>query len=213
MPIDDALKDMDGEKKKKKQESASTAFDMDEIIISHIDKANEFIDEAEKESGTKEEIKLDKNQILPFTKWIKFTYGCKLDIMPIPRKEMLEILSEQDSDFKELLEVSDMSKYLGDSVVITNFDVYNKISEFTDISKIIDFEQIKSFLGWGTKIIIPGLDYLSLFIKEGETLRRYAQETGKAPKKKYIIDVEENLLLLDKEFKPFDSKSLANFCK
>lgn len=228
MPIDDALEDIDDGKGKKqrRQKNINIKIDMAEIISKHIDKVNELIyeteEEIDEEIGTDEEsektegeeMRLDKDQILTFAKWIKFTYGCKLDIMPIPRKEMLGLLSEQDSDFKELLEVSDMSKYLDDPVNITNRDAYSKISEFTDISKIIDFEQIKSFLAWGAKVIISDLDYLSLFIKEGETLRRYAEITGKAPKKKYIIDVEEGgLLLLDTEFKPFDSKTLAQFCK
>jgi hypothetical protein len=83
----------------------------------------------------------------------------------------------------------------------------------TDISKVIDFEQIKTFSTTGSRTTIHDLKYLSLFIREGEKLRKYAQETGNAPAYK-ILELDGcHFMGFHAEFNPFDSKSLTSFCK
>lgn len=202
MPIDDALKEINSGKEKPPQSDPS-CFGIKEILRSHFKAYNKIWLDAG----------CDIEKIIAFEKWIKFNEDCELTIAPIPRNELVELLGKYDPGFKELMETSDMYEFIDDPCNICVKKQYEKLKELTNIQQVITDHNIAGFNAQGQLIIIPDLEYMSIFIKEGEKLRKYAQGIKENYTLHAIIKIDGIDIQIEPNFKPFSTRAMAEFCK
>lgn len=206
MPIDDALKEINSGKEKpqdSKPQSDPSCFGINEILHSHFKAYNKIWLDAG----------CDIEKIIAFEKWIKFNEDCELTIAPIPRNELVELLGKYDPGFKELMETSDMYEFIDDPCNICGKKQYEKLKELTNIQQVITDHDIARFNARGQLIIIPDLEYMSIFVKEGEKLRRYAQGIKENYNLLAIIKIDGTDIQIEPNFKPFSTRAMAEFCK
>lgn len=187
MPIDDALEDM---KRKDEFTTASpraraprkiNAAELDSIMKKYILSLTLY---AKKRSLKN----FDIDTIELYTPWIRFKEGCNSVIGPVPRKYAFEILKAKDQELADFLEK--FEKHFPTSMLVTEKESYEKLPKWIDIGELQDmlgYKDIVSFEKLGATLIIPDLNYLSLFIEKGQILRDYLAEIKYVGKKKNIL--------------------------
>lgn len=200
MPIDDALKRIDREPEDEESRKEGIPPGFDEIMRPYLKALHNRY------------ISFDDEKMSAFAKCMRFNENFETVLKPIPQKELAELISRQDPEFKELAEVSNAAEYIDNPCDITCRKNYEKLNFVTKMNEIIDFEQIKIFGVLGRTVIIPNLDYLSMFIKEEEKLRRYAKEIKEEYQTGAILTITNLKITVDPELS-FNTSTLIDFCR
>lgn len=192
MPIDDALNDMKEKdekkvkgKKLKQQDEAVGQITLTDIMKNYVIALWRHSKDA-----------FDIEKLEPYVPWMRLKKECNTVIGPIPRDSFLEIIKKNCISYKyaDLADLIDQNKqWFSDPVNVSSPDCFPKIPAWIGTQAVFDItgcNEVKSFEKQGKTLIIPDLNYMSLFIEDGKALRKYLRETG------YSSDGKKNILTI-----------------
>lgn len=181
MAIDDALKKLEGSTADKPAASKVEEADPTSRNYSNLfDVVRQYPAAIREYSKGKLLKKFDASAVAAIEKvadFIRFNNRFTVNFGKVSRDEAVRVLSGLSPDLKSLLEGTDLRTAIPEPFQITS-DYYKfpvRLSEFG-----IELEQLRNFQ-YLTRmnIVIPNLEFLSLFIKDGEKLRQYANIRGR----------------------------------
>ena len=225
MPIDDALKEIDGNEKKKEPEKTLPVTGTSSYYQKpwHEDAMKSYIAALNKNNDS--HMKFDASVIELYAPWIKFDITLSSKITAVPKKRMIEVFKSRCSkETKELLESSDLNELLEEQILsnffVTADNYYESFPDWMKFKETVGYFDLKIFEKLQYVVLVPDLDYLSIFIKDGAVLREYAktyhQQYQKTNKTSNIIEIDINAFIqtsnvwADTLFSP---ELLAKFCK
>lgn len=232
MPIDDALEDLKksdkGKEKKKKEEKKkpepAPEEKSDYLTPWHEDVMKPYLKALESRAVDMHDDNFDLSVVKLYAPWIRLDDGLRSKICPIPKKRTIEIFKDKcTSDIKELIDNSDfdelLEKEIEDPFIVHKFESYEKIPNalrFKETMGLYSADVFNTTLGHD--LVIPDLNYMSLFVEDGETLREYAKmfyKSHKRPTWSNLVSIPHNgYMQTDLAVTVlFDTESLAKFCK
>ncbi len=124
----------------------------------------------------------------PFYEYIRFNSDLSIYFAPVPRDDLVAIFKGQDSDLCSILDKTDLCNIFPDKFFLDREESYAKLPMF--LREKISLDNLLKFkYATNDNFVIPSLSFLSFFIKDGETLRRYTQ---------VVDDVDSSILFLSK---------------
>lgn len=146
---------------------------------------------------------------------IRFDRGLCAHIGGIPRSEIPRVIGEQNPTLKSLLEETDLKESIPDPFFITDYSHYKIFPVSLERETGLEYYHFVNFeKSASTRFVIPNIQFMSLFIENGQDLRDYATITAELRNKPIFSATLKpfgNQYILDKEFEPFNSRDLKNF--
>jgi len=218
MPIDDALEEMrkeDSSKKAKgKKVPAFSAHQPDEAIgpIKASDIMKSYIAALVHHTG--EVPAFNMRQLEPYAPWVRFKKSCNSVIGPIPRDSFLEIIKDNCRFFEyhDLIDLIDQNKqWFSDPVNISSPDCFKRVPAWMSTQAVFDitgYTGVQHFEKKGQTIIMPDLNYMSMFIENGKMLRGYLTEMGYTAGKKSVLKIFNKSMMINCE--ELDSRNVKD---
>jgi len=214
MPIDDALKEIDGNEKKKEGAKSMAKTNLtyikpwhENIIMSYIRYISKC---AEADHAT-----CDPAVVGLYGPWIRFDETLSGVIAPVPKSQVMEIfLNCCPAHIKQLMEHTDLKEYLEklpSTVDVHKIDSDYNIPGWMKIVESLGRKHFFVFEHCAQSFRILDLNQLSLFIAEGEKLRDYARFTGHQDK--VILDLTDASFGMHFDFGQFNAEALLAFCQ
>jgi len=205
MPIDDKLGELEeteGEKEEEKPVVDKDYTDVFQILESFPQTIHNKLTKQSFTPG------FNVDFVKKFSKYIKF--GQSLDVhIKVPKKELIEIINTLSTSLACLLAETDLGDYIPPVFFPASVDAYKKIPDYLNMKNTLDNNGLRSFVETATRyFVVDSLEFLSLFIIEGEKLRKYA-EVVKSPNVNYISIDGSKLYVNYKE--PFHINALKKF--
>jgi hypothetical protein len=235
MPIDDALEDLKkadkdkGKEKKKKEEKKkpepAPEKKPDYLTPWHEDVMKPYLGALESRAKDMHDDKFDLSVVKLYAPWIRLDDELRSKICPIPKKRVIELFKERcESSVGELMENSDfdelLEKELEDPFFVHESEFYVNIPNalrFKETMGLYSADVFNTKLGYD--LVIPDLNYLSLFVEDGATLREYAKmfyKSHKRPTWSNLVSISQDNRFMQTDLTNtvlFDTESLAKFCK
>lgn len=208
MTIDKALEGISaGENKeeKKTSEQATNPDSITEIMKQYPVELSELVQV--------EEDKFQGSSIQPFCRYLRFDKNLALVLNPIPLEEVISYLSLQDNDMGYLLNNTNLRKLFPDPFKVNDLTHYEDIPSFLNIKTALRYAHLFRAGETSNKLfVIPDLSFMSLFIKNGETLRGYAK-TFELPTRNFFILISRmgQKDVAYKAIEPFSTESIKRF--
>ncbi|MBI5066396.1 hypothetical protein HZA97_09255 [Candidatus Woesearchaeota archaeon] len=168
--------------------------------------------------------KFNIKQVQIFAPYLRFLPDLSIQIGPIPKKNLIELLKQKSQEFSKLAEQTNITDQIKEETTLITGE-FNAIISTPEVQKALNIDQLVTFQN-RTKnyFIINSLDFLSLFIGQGKMLRAYwnLKKDKKENKRILEMDTGSRLLRFDDEnyglafrkyFTPLGIKELRNFCE
>lgn len=160
----------------------------------------------------------DEKKIELFHEFIRFKDKCSVVITGINKNQIIQLVKEKNPSLIYLLEKTDLGEELKFPEKWQMTELYSYIKNqylIETLQDVLPYKDIVDFENASKSIVgVPDLDYLSLFIKEGEKLRKYSQHAKNTIKlEKPLIIIHGNRLMLNFDKKIFNSDNLKRFCE
>jgi|SRR3989344_686601 len=162
MPIDDALSELENKSNKPEENKEITINDFQtDMMKTYITAMAQTTD--------------NFDNILKFTKFVKFNPDLSLKVLPIPKTSLLDSFNDSE-ELNYLLQNTDLADYISDFSLEDTSNKYDSFRIFKE--QILGCENFEKLCELSkTNFIIPNFYFLSLFMENGEKFRKYLDVT------------------------------------
>ncbi|MBI5066395.1 hypothetical protein HZA97_09250 [Candidatus Woesearchaeota archaeon] len=174
MSIEDSLKKINLEEKKKKQKiNIKTKVGLtDENLI---DALKKYICSTAEQIRKNTSFRPRETLITILAPYLRFNEQMQAKFTEIPREELVAILQEQNEDLNYLLTQTDAREALPEILEIKRTS-FNSFLNTPEVKSFLKINEIRQFIkGAETVFTIPDIGFIGLFIEEGEKALAYAR--------------------------------------
>ncbi len=143
-------------------------------------------------------------------RYMKFAEDFEMKIIAIEKESLIDILNRKSQLFKILVGSTDIKSLIPEYFTLNELNSYNALLNCKEIEKILHYQSMQKVQEYSRQLFtISNLSIMSLFIEEGEKLRKYEAING-VPQY-YIFEVRNQKVSKWNEYPPFSLQELLNF--